>query len=539
MRARSSSSVMRRPSRVAAWAIRASSISSSRIRRDRPMRSIMSGVSRWRSMRSYCSTMLAWARRKRSPEISSPLTVATTFGLLPPPLMLVPKYTTDVTTNAITMITRMNFRLLKYSRMLLITDAAFLSDGSGPGPPAPRDPRASAQAMLRHSLSPFVADSRRGSSSSDSQGLSLSQRHRVSRPCQRAPRALERRQGEVDGERAGHQTPGRSSSKNRARSRLRGLGGLDRGNPCDLTGHDAAGDGQEPGVGHHPMKGPHRGPVDVPRPEQRLERLDQRVPRMTPERLAQLVRLDDRGHIGEEDAARAQHAGHRIDESPGLGQIEHRAVDGLLFGESLFHGPEPDGEVRDLTHPKLDVRQRAAAEILALLVAHDPPARPHRAQERERERPRAHPGLEYAGAGKDVGPEHHDREVLRVDDLGAARHVEHVLGQGRAQRQIAHALRALDPRAVGLADDRVVRDPATVRVKRLALAQDDEMALAALIDQERVLAVLEPVGRVHGAWPAGPLTARGSPEGTARRRKRRAATAWWPAAGASGAQSCS
>jgi len=87
-------------------------------------------------MRSYSAVRLAWARRKRSTGISCPLIVATTFGLAALPLsVLVPKYTADVAMKARMMMTRMNFRLLKYSRMLLITVATSQGNRAG-APPA-------------------------------------------------------------------------------------------------------------------------------------------------------------------------------------------------------------------------------------------------------------------------------------------------------------------------------------------------------------------------------------------------------------------
>ena len=46
-------------------------------------------------------------------------------------------------------------------------------------------------------------------------------------------------------------------------------------------------------------------------------------------------------------------------------------------------------------------------------------------------------------------------------------------------------------RAVGLVDDGVVLYPAAVGVEGLALAQEDQVALPALIDEQDLLAVLE------------------------------------------------
>ncbi len=90
MRARSSSSLTRIPSRAAAWTIIVSLTSSFITCWVTPSRSTSSGVSFCRVIRSYWSMRLACVRRKRSAGMSSPLTVATTLGLLPPPLLLFP-----------------------------------------------------------------------------------------------------------------------------------------------------------------------------------------------------------------------------------------------------------------------------------------------------------------------------------------------------------------------------------------------------------------------------------------------------------------
>ena len=168
----------------------------------------------------------------------------------------------------------------------------------------------------------------------------------------------------------------------------------------------------------------------------------------------------------------------------------------------------------DLAHAHLDVGERAPREILALLVRDDLALGPDGAQERQRQRARPHPRLEHVRAREDVGPEENHREVLRVDDLGAARHVEHVLGQRRAQRETARALRGAHPRAVGLADDVLVLDPPAVGVEGLTLSQQDEMALAALVDQQRLLAILEAVEETHG-WAQVSACAARAASGTA------------------------
>src|SRR5439155_1700325 len=89
-----------------------------------------------------------------------------------------------------------------------------------------------------------------------------------------------------------------------------------------------------------------------------------------------------------------------------------------------------------------------------LLEGDDAPVGADRAQQRERERTRARARLDDAAAGIDVGPEEDHREVLRVDHLRAARHVEHVLRERRPEGHVPEAHRGAHPRPLGLADDR-------------------------------------------------------------------------------------
>ena len=181
----------------------------------------------------------------------------------------------------------------------------------------------------------------------------------------------------------------------------------------------------------------------------------------------------------------------RLRELPGLGQVEDDAVHRLLVAEPFLDRAQPHGEVGHLAHAHVDVGQRAARELVALLVGDHPALGAHRAQQRQGQRAGAGAGLEHATARVDVGPEQDHRQVLGVDDLGAARHLQHELGQRGPQGQVAQPHRGAHPRAVGLADDGVVRDPAAVGVEGLRLAQEDQVALAALIDEQDLLTVLE------------------------------------------------
>src|SRR2546430_5352965 len=76
-----------------------------------------------------------------------------------------------------------------------------------------------------------------------------------------------------------------------------------------VLGHHPAGHGDEPGVRDHPMERPDRLTLDVPRPVERLERLDQRPVPLALERVHDLMGLDDRRHVAQKDAPRPQLVG--------------------------------------------------------------------------------------------------------------------------------------------------------------------------------------------------------------------------------------
>ena len=114
--------------------------------------------------------------------------------------------------------------------------------------------------------------------------------------------------------------------------------------------------------------------------------------------------------------------------------------------------------------------------------------RADRAQQRGRERARADARLEDARAGEDVG-EHEDRaDVLRVDHLRAARHLEHVLGERRPHRDEARAARRAHGRAVGAADEVVVGDDAGVRVELAAGLERHEVPALLVVDEQHPVA---------------------------------------------------
>ncbi len=139
-------------------------------------------------------------------------------------------------------------------------------------------------------------------------------------------------------------------------------------------------------------------------------------------------------------------------------------------------------------------------EVVSDLVPGDRARRSDRPQQRGRERARPDARLEDARAREDVG-EHEDRpDVLRVDHLRAARHLEDVLGERRPQRGQACAAGGAHCAAVGVADDVVVGDDAGVRMELAARLEHDEVPATTVVDEEHPLAG----GEHAGSYRAGP-----------------------------------
>ncbi len=151
----------------------------------------------------------------------------------------------------------------------------------------------------------------------------------------------------------------------------------------------------------------------------------------------------------------------------------------------------------------MHVLLRAVGEVVADLVAGHPALRAGRAQECTGERAGPDARLEDARAREDVG-EHEDRaEVLRIDDLRTARHLQHVLGERRPHRDQARATRRADRETVVAADDAVVLDDAGVRVELAAGLERDQVPSLLVVDEEHPVAFGEPTGHAPRSGSIG------------------------------------
>src|ERR1019366_8863834 len=114
-------------------------------------------------------------------------------------------------------------------------------------------------------------------------------------------------------------------------------------------------------------------------------------------------------------------------------------------------------------------------------------------------------------------------EVLRVNDLGAARHLEHDVGEGGAQHHEAAARRRPDRGSLGTPDHVIVGDDAGMGVEERAGMQRHEISPLLGVDQQYALS-----GRQGARESVG--LARHSPpvDGAGVERSPTAITSRWP-----------
>ena len=236
---------------------------------------------------------------------------------------------------------------------------------------------------------------------------------------------------------------------------------------------------------HHPVVRAHRARLDVPAASEQLGGLRE-PPRSRGERLAKLGGLVDRGKVREQDPARPQ----RLDRAPastsqGLGHVEDDAVEAALV-DPRGHVADLDRVVDVLAEEADDVLPRRRGELLAQLVAERPTPLREAASSTARRSPTPASSTRIPGP---MSAASEDRaEVLRVDDLGATRHLQHDVGERRAQHEEACARCSPRRRALRRADQVVVRDEARVRVERRALAEPDEVPAVLGVDEQDALA---------------------------------------------------
>ena len=92
-------------------------------------------------------------------------------------------------------------------------------------------------------------------------------------------------------------------------------------------------------------------------------------------------------------------------------------------------------------------------------------------------------GLKHARSGEHVAFVDDLSCVLRVDDLGTARHGQHVVHQQGAQCEIGRAVDRLDDAALVGTDQIVVNDSALVRVVFAVRLENDRVVASLAVGQ--------------------------------------------------------
>src|SRR5262245_36696866 len=293
----------------------------------------------------------------------------------------------------------------------------------------------------------------------------------------------------------------------RSRERLRTV----RGNgPCGSR--QSARDREESGVPDHAVVGANAPLGDVPSPAEHLEGLDmEEALRRKGE--DELLHLAGGRQVRTEDAPRLEHVVERGEGSPRLREIQHASVVALTRSPDIRDVADPELEdVGELPEYALDVLGGLRQVLVPELVGHDATVAAHGAAERDRERSGPRPGLQDPRAGEHVGVGEDLPEVLGVDHLRAAFHLERVVGEARAERDQHHPASRLDAGALGAPEHEIVRERPRVGVVGRAALEDEEVGAPALVDQQRALPRLE--GGAHAGKASAASLARMSSYGS-------------------------
>jgi len=181
-----------------------------------------------------------------------------------------------------------------------------------------------------------------------------------------------------------------------------------------------------------------------------------------------------------------------------FGHVEQDPVEVALV-DSQRHVPDlhPVGGV--WAESRGDVGPSPFREVRAELVADDRRACPQR---RHGEGARADARLEHALAGTDVGRDQDGAQVLRIDHLGPAGHLEDHVAQRRAQDEEGTTRRTRDRPAFAAPDQVVVGDDAGVGVEGRSSNKRDEIATVLGVDEQDALPCHQRAGHVRQASTA-------------------------------------
>src|SRR3990170_3065411 len=244
-----------------------------------------------------------------------------------------------------------------------------------------------------------------------------------------------------------------------------------------LPPHDPPRGGDEPGMRHHAVGGAHTEAVDVPGTQERLDGLDAGEATVRAQRLHRLLRLGHGGHIGNPDPAGAHRLARVWDDAPGLRQVQEESVHRAIR-DSRIDVLRPEDQVLHWAEQARDVPHRLSGKVLPYLVGDDPAGGADCAQQRHCQRARPRSRLEDRRARVDVAPEQQHAEVLRVDHLRTAGHLQDELGQGGTQDEQALPAGRLHGDPFLLTDQGIEREFAAAQVVEAPSLEDDEIAAA-------------------------------------------------------------
>ena len=241
-------------------------------------------------------------------------------------------------------------------------------------------------------------------------------------------------------------------------------------------------------MGDHAVVGADRLALDVPSAVQDFERLGHPEP-VTGQDLAELRGLDDGRQVRQDDPACAECARRVRHHVPRLGEVEHDPVETRLV-DPLVAVADLDVVVRfELgTDERVHVLLRLRREVGPDLVAGDVRSGP---QHRHRQRTRPDARFEDTRPREDVGQHEDGTEILRIDDLRAARHLEDELGQRGADRGVTRPAAGAHGDAFLVADQHIVSEEPGMGMELGLRLEGDQVAALLGIDEDDLLAHLQ------------------------------------------------
>ena len=252
-------------------------------------------------------------------------------------------------------------------------------------------------------------------------------------------------------------------------------------------------------MGHHPVVGAHAALGYVPGSQQRFHGLDDLIASVLLQRPRQAVYLKNGGQEAEHNPAHHQGIGDSVHRLPRFGHVQHHAVNAALL-DAVVYAAYLDFQVVRFRDDAADVSHSLGQHRFINFVGDDPALAAHGPEQRGGERPRSQPTLDDRRAGEYVCKADDVAQVFRVNDLGAARHLPHIVAQRGAHGQQRMPPVGAIPAADTAADDLVVVQPSQVAVKGLRFFQRHHVTAGLTVQQQGQLAGPEKIGVVFACF---------------------------------------